>query len=245
MHSQKKNGELSEDSFNTGCACYSYLFYITAKTSKEALKKINYFYRTLRGGLNEYRRSGNILYFKSSLHFYATKHDLQWDKKSVKEFLLNHSSLKTKKKQPTNLPALRDMLGLSLVEKWGNSMITKTCTNKKGEKVERFKSPIQFKPIRYNEEDYVVFFDVFPERNGFFDLQGGRIKVKSSTNNQAELSLSIPDNICLHEMFDEIFSEIDISSTTELYSYDPSSNEGEEIFKTIEDIYNEVKNNMQ
>lgn len=72
---------------------YKYSFDVSGSGYKEVMNRINYFYKSLRSGINEYRGRGeqkrNILYFKSALHYYVTTaRDKQWDKKSI-SFLRN------------------------------------------------------------------------------------------------------------------------------------------------------------
>lgn len=237
-----RDGKEEEDYFDTGCACYGYSFYIPAKTLEEALRKINYFYRSLRSGFNEYRGKNEIFYAKSGMHFYATKHNFEWDKKSIKGMLFDRDKDLEGKMKKEELFAFRDLLGLSSNERWQSykTTITKECRNKKGEKFGRIKSPIQFKPICYSKYDYIVFFDLFPEKSGIPQLKGGKVVVKSSRHKGAVLELKIQADIDLYNVFNEIFSELNFES--QVGEYD-SLTDAKEIFETMKDIYEQLNKN--
>lgn len=239
----QRDGKEEEDYFNTGCSSYRYSFYISAKTPQEALRKLNYFYRSLRSGFNEYRGKNEIFYAKSGMHFYATKHNFEWDKKSIKGVLFNRDQDLRQKMEKKQLFAFRDLLGLSSVERWQSykTTITKECRDKKGNKVDRIKSPIQFKPLCYSMDDYIVFFDVFPERDDLFRLKGGEFIVKSSKHKGPVLQLKIQEGIDLYSVFKEIFSDIKLDSQVD--RYDSLSNEAKEIYETLEDIYDQLNKN--
>lgn len=101
-------------------------------------RKINWFYRSVRSGLNEIRGRNNYpqLYFKSVLFQYV--HDYlnkQWDKKTIKKMFLDaqqRNECATYKDEivcnpiaPINrnedlqLSNFKDLFGLSSLEKWG------------------------------------------------------------------------------------------------------------------------------
>ncbi|KGN85436.1 hypothetical protein [Porphyromonas gulae] len=238
----QRDGKEVEDYFDTGCACYGYSFYIPAKTPQEALRKINYFYKSLRSGFNEYRGKNEIFYAKSGMHFYATKHNFEWDKRSIKGVLFNQDQDLKEKMQNEQLFAFRDLLGLSPVERWQSqkTTITKECRNKNGKKFDRIKSPLQFKPICYSKYDYIVFFDLFPEKSGIHQLKGGKIVVKSSRHKGAILGLKIQEDIDLYNVFNEIFSELNFES--QVAEYD-SLTDAREIYETLDDIYEQLNKN--
>ncbi|KGL55893.1 hypothetical protein HQ50_02500 [Porphyromonas sp. COT-052 OH4946] len=238
----QRDGKEVEDYFDTGCACYGYSFYIPAKTPQEALRKINYFYKSLRSGFNEYRGKNEIFYAKSGMHFYATKHNFEWDKRSIKGVLFNQDQDLKEKMQNEQLFAFRDLLGLSPVERWQSqkTTITKECRNKNGKKFDRIKSPLQFKPICYSKYDYIVFFDLFPEKSGIHQLKGGKIVVKSSRHKGAILGLKIQEDIDLYNVFNEIFSELNFES--QVAEYD-SLTDAREIYGTLDDIYEQLNKN--
>lgn len=238
----QRDGKEVEDYFDTGCACYGYSFYIPAKTPQEALRKINYFYRSLRSGFNEYRGKNEIFYAKSGMHFYVTKHNFEWDKRSIKRMLFDRDKDLEEKMKKERLFAFRDLLGLSSNERWQSYMttITKECRNKNGEKFDRIKSPIQFKPICYSKYDYIVFFDLFPEKSGIPQLKGGKVVVKSSRHKGAVLELKIQEDIDLCSVFNEIFSELNFES--QVGEYD-SLTDAKEIFETMKDIYEQLNKN--
>ncbi|MDO4691932.1 MAG: hypothetical protein Q4A64_03555 [Porphyromonadaceae bacterium] len=178
---------------------------------KKVFSKINYFYRTLRSGLNECRRGGqSVLYMKPMIFYYATDEirNTWWDKRSIKHaFDLKLKKLnkgkKPKEKPPREEPLedkqidYRDMFGLSTNESWGKHYrdveIKKSCFFGEGNnrrKVDRMKSPLQFKPILVSEDQrkktYRIYIGVFEEEVGLSELVANEtiVKVKAIRNDQ-------------------------------------------------------------
>lgn len=97
------------------------------------------FYKSLRSGINRKGRNGTEFYIKPAIFHYAEeKLKLQWDKKSIKQFYIDNN-----KKQ--NLPLIKDLFGLSSLENWISYNVSVT---KENSTIERFKSPLLFKPIK-------------------------------------------------------------------------------------------------
>lgn len=122
---------------------------------------IDYFYKTLRSGINQ-----NGVYIKSLMYSYALDMDEYWDKRTIRyefeHFTYNKetdkgelSDFKTDGENKKEIARLyRDMLGLSSSQTWNSyarDIITKEhkpVTPEDG--IDRFKSPILFKPIFHN-----------------------------------------------------------------------------------------------
>ncbi len=136
-------------------------------TWEGVMNEINDVYKCLRSGINE----GGI-YFKSLMFAYAKSKGQWWDKRIIKELFfpdkLDEQRNEHKKwTEPDPLeeypqvkpndkgiyPMYRDNLGLATVEYWKEYGFK---VKKKGqEDIERFKSPILFKPLRINDQWYV------------------------------------------------------------------------------------------
>lgn len=129
---------------------YKYLF--------EAIDRL---YKTFRGGINY-----KDIYFKSLMYHYAIKKGFSWEKKYMKE---EFSNLVRDNRNNKNSPCYastdavvagnadkyrlyRDMLGLSSEQSWGGVRVKKEDENK-DDQIERFKSPIIFKPILVKESE--------------------------------------------------------------------------------------------
>lgn len=117
---------------------------------KELFTLIELFYKTLRSGINLKDR----LYFKPFIETYAYSKGIQWEKKTIKDQLINN----VKDKSKIEKKIVKDIMGLSVSEKWGSAgMIRKESTASNENKMERFKSPIIFKPIKINNKFRVYF----------------------------------------------------------------------------------------
>lgn len=239
---------------------YKYSFDVSGSGYKEVMNRINYFYKSLRSGINEYRGRGeqkkNILYFKSALHYYVTTVlEEQWDKKSIKEYFfpqqLEEEKTKDKVEDISSKEKndFRDLLGFSTDEAWGKEyQIKKTCkkeTDKGEEEFSRLKSPIQFKPIRFGDK-FTVFFDVFPESSGWNDFLGSEVCVKALYKENATplrekpLTLKVPTDIDLKEALGYIFSNMKLEPRKST-----AIGEGKGIFDDIKAIYDELKRNKK
>ncbi|KGN92115.1 hypothetical protein [Porphyromonas canoris] len=234
---------------------YKYSFDVSGDDYKEVMNRINYFYKSLRSGINEYRGKGeqktSILYFKSALHYYVTTVlNKQWDKKSIKEYFFPQQLEEEKKRHKIEDISskekydFRDLLGFSTDEARGKEyQVKKTCkkeTDKGVEEFSRLKSPIQFKPIRFGN-NFTVFFDVFPESSGWNDFLGSEVCVKALHKENATplrekpLILKVPTNIDLKKALRYIFSNIDPEQRKST-----AMKEGKDIFNDIKAIYNKL-----
>lgn len=127
---------------------------------------IDMFYKTLRSGINQ-----NGVYFKSLMYHYATDQGSYWDKRTIRyEFehftpnkFNDKGEIKDKKDDGDNKKSearlYRDMLGLSSTQTWKSydDEITKDhVADNDNNKIDRFKSPLLFKPI-FTKGEYVVY----------------------------------------------------------------------------------------
>lgn len=112
---------------------------------------INYFYKSLRSGLNEQRkRKGGddfeqVFYMKPMIYHYAKRLGLQWDKRSIKQAIVPQQQEEHDAEHEVEEPLLspddpkfdfRDMFGFSTVEKWGSKEYL-ARNNKKGKRTEK------------------------------------------------------------------------------------------------------------
>jgi len=136
----------------------SYYFDVNSDKMREIFDHIQLLYKTLRSGLNEIRGGGKcIFYFKSLMFLYAKKKlEIQWDKKSIKEEfffrnlneqIINHNNEDIIDYSSNNRKLMKDLLGLSSSEQWKSYRAT---IEKENTEIDRFKSPLFFKPIATN-----------------------------------------------------------------------------------------------
>ncbi len=179
----------------------------------ELFSKIELFWKALRSGINKGKRNNGRFstnfYFKSLVFMYAKSMGIQWEKKSYKECFFSDQLEVQKSTQPKSETLhfskslkylMKDILGLSMNETWvasyNNASIVKrhVVLSENGENydegyIERFKSPITFKPI-YSESQQLwqvfLIIDSTPS-----DLREAIFKISSSSS-ESELELSFP-----------------------------------------------------
>lgn len=140
-------------------------YYFIVKTSDlvTLFKSISDFYAVIRSGIND------GMYIKSALFKYLKENDRQWDKRTIKGFFYSNSEIKAKQTEhpETDSPLVevssgsnimyKELLGLSTNESWQKKGAKLTRQNAD---IQRFKSPILFKPILV-EEGEKSYFKVF------------------------------------------------------------------------------------
>lgn len=129
--------------------------------------KIDYFYKSLRSGINQ------GFYFKSLIFHYAIACNQYYDKRKIRQFYEHFKPYKKEDKgeKDENIRCrpwtkelddisrlYRDMLGLSTSQSWKyyNATVIKESVLPKDDKIDRFKSPLVFKPIYLNEKSVIV-----------------------------------------------------------------------------------------
>jgi len=118
-------------------------------------RELNYFYKSLREGINE-----NGFYIKPLIFEYACKEGVNWEKKRIKEFLNNNNIFHKNEFNNVNscgnhnYKIIRDVFGLSTFQRWMGYNVKIT---KEGE-FKRYPSPLFFKPIKRDDKLYVYFW---------------------------------------------------------------------------------------
>jgi len=146
------------------------------KKYKELFEYIDLFYRTLRSGIN----IGGKFYFKSIMFQYAKSKGWTWDKKAIKEKFVPKCELESQKRKHNNPDVLifesekkyllRDLLGVASFQAYKSYNFD--LQYDKGNEIERFKSPITFKPILSEDKDstkFTVYLILNPIPDGIFD----------------------------------------------------------------------------
>ncbi|RYU93037.1 hypothetical protein [Emticicia agri] len=134
----------------------------------QVFKQIELFWKVARSGYSDGRRDSNN-YIKAPLVFYLNDYfeagkSYFWDKKNIKLAYKDNALVVS----PNNLLA-RDLLGLASESDWksDNVVVKKNHTE---DEIDRYKSPITFKP-RWNEKtkSFDVFIYLNPVEKGFLD----------------------------------------------------------------------------
>lgn len=223
-----------------------YYFTLPQQGDKELFNAIDLFYRTLRSGIN-LKDAGptDKLYFKSLMFQYAKTKDEQWDKRKIRIDLFGkHRKFidveQTRSDDPlgtvifnVGTPKLyRDMLGLSSSQMWYN--YDRANVTKGAPGIDRFKSPITFKPIKSGNkwEVYIISNSIPSHMKGIeFTIES---KDKQSTLTTPEFDL----NEYLRFAF-SYFSDRDLT----IEEYVGKNNAHNEL-KIIQNIYDQLSEQL-
>lgn len=224
-------------------------------TSKDLFIAIDLFYRSIRSGLNlkrKHRATGNFedrLYFKSLLFQYARRPEQNhsWDKRKIRIDLFgNHRKYRdilydrpidtesTLYFEGRETYLYRDLLGLSSVESW---YVYNATVNKKAEGIDRYKSPITFKPVKLNENKYRIYLleSTIPA-----EMLGTAFTI---TGNGKETGLATPEAFSLSDYLTFVCSYFKDKGPTPIEDYVGDHNAREEI-SILEKIYGQLINQV-
>lgn len=219
---------------------------------RKLFEKIEIFYKSLRSGINLYKfdrktkKLNHEFYFKSMMFLYAKSKGIQWDKKSIKEHFfrdkLDQQREKHRNSELLNYSSqkrylVKELLGLSTVENWQSySGATIERESDKSDKIERFPSPIFFKPINKGDH-FIVFFDIKPLDDRIFDKL---FKITKNSNKNRVLELRTPPKnlIDLHDF-------IKFAVSLDLDKHVEDGFKKHEYFGILKDIYSQVRASIE
>jgi hypothetical protein len=188
-------------------------------------KDIDVLHKILRSGINDIRRGGIChFYMKPLIWQYFRERNIGWDKKAIKQRFYStelaaqlraHEDGIEEHNDSSEWPIsyhgarkyhlVKDLLGLSSLEKWRipyNVSITKSSN-----KIDRFKSPIFYKPIKL-DKSYKVFIDaeIIPDdfHDSEFTISNGRNSFVLTTPTVEEFDIT--------DFLIWCFSEVDIEN---------------------------------
>lgn len=193
---------------------YNYLDPLTESFRQQVrlFEVINLFYNTLRSGINQ-SWGQNPIYFKSLMFMYAKNQlKVQWDKKKIKEAVFDMKLAEQKNKYRNSdiihfsAPKsylMRDLLGLASDSQWFGEYHDAIHTESlEREKIERFQSPIFFKPIEQNNGKYRVYFK--GDQKNLNEMLGKKFKISNKSGKSLELYT--PTNFNLDDFLQYAFS---------------------------------------
>jgi hypothetical protein len=202
-------------------------------SSQEALwLYIDLFYRSLRSGINLKGRGGSDkLYFKSLMFQYAKSLGNQWDKRKIKQDLFrkeielqrddNTGTVKYDKGTPL---LYRDMLGLSSSQSW---LSYKATVNKTSKEIDRFKSPITFKPFKKDGgwEVFIIAHSVPKDMmDQSFEIEASGKPTKMSTPSDFDVNAFLEyafayfdEDATIEDYVGEHFAQHEVQILTEIY----------------------------
>lgn len=218
-----------------------------AEQQKHLFSAINWFYKCLRSGINQVNRNGETeFYFKSLMFAYAQDKGDRWDKYTIKNYFFTGGEL------PENKADYRDWLGLSTEEMWGrkynNQKITKSGEIPKQnekvppEEVGRFASPLIFKPMRLQGNQFKVYFGL----TDFPKAEFAKAKIKVETGNKPPLYLTPSAKFDFSEFFRFAFEERDIEEHITQFDRDNINDTRYWLYRDfIQPIFASIRQNLR
>ena len=209
---------------------------------------LNLFYSTLRGGLNQY--GGNqTIYFKSMIFLYAKeKLGAHWDKRAVKENFyagnlkqqFNRYETDVLDANPKQSYLMRDLLGLASESKWWaeykDTISTVHIPASSDEAlIDRFKSPIHFKPIELKDGRFRIYFE--GNQREVDKMLNKKFKI-SSSNRRRSFEIKTPEKFPINDFIAFAISQ-NILNQTEIKTGGRSND-----LELLKDIYKQLKNNV-
>lgn len=223
----------------------------------KAFQAIDLFYKSVRGGINGAQnpytnRFVRDFYMKPLVFVYAKENGIKWEKKIIKEKAFNQK-LDAQQNKHLNTAALdwplgvedekervvRDVLGLSTDQSWmgypggeNGATITKEDT-KKSNVVDRFPSPITFKPIKSKGQYYVYLWaEDIPTAYLQSEMQ---VKV----NKRSIGTYSIWEDFDIHYFFKAYFTVEKLNASMQYRKNDKAESA---IADFLIDIYSQIQN---
>lgn len=239
-------------------------------------EQLDFFYRSLRAGINLKDRQGNdLLYFKSLLFKYAKDGarnqwgtPFQWEKKSIKETYYNGNVIAIARRRPglklstqqtvrptsepltfseTDKKLVKDLFGLSSEESWmGYGTVTKEHKSAdNAQHIDRFASPIIFKPI-WDGEVWHIYFGAKPNAYKFSSFEdtdmaylGQSFSVLATGGEKVDppLSLSMPETFDIDQYLRYVFDRNKFS----IASHVEPKFHGHDAYKWLKHIYDQLQ----
>lgn len=251
----KGYGSFTCITINNNTVSYSpmgYHFTVNSVDSIKALKDIDLFYRSIRSGIQVVRNGETIFYFKSLLFLYFNQKGIKWDKRAIKENLLSwHGRVKSQKdhwnsandsfdkKVKGDSVLARDMLGLSTPQKWSSYKKTIKKEHKPSnvqEKIDRFKSPITFKPVYFEDKNkFVVYIVVSEIPDDMYDT----VFEISTDRDSFQINTPIKKHFSMQTYLDWLFKADDNGNYVNIYEM--SSNVSYSVYNKLKQIFEDLR----
>lgn len=215
---------------------------------------LDWFYRSLRGGINRKgTNDSDEFYFKSLLFLYFRHQNppVQWDKKTIKQTFYPTDLAAQRKKlartdliaseplhfEHTNKYLVKDLLGLSSEEMWlsYSDSITKKHRKSGDKEIARFASPIIFKPIEL-EPGVMTVFILFNEAD-LQDMLDQTFDISSrAKRTKINPPLKTPEKFSLDDFFGFITNPANFRITTHVETRFHSTDEYRSLKATFDTL---------
>jgi hypothetical protein len=226
------------------------------KKYKDLFSDIDLFYRTLRSGIN--RKGETDFYFKSIMFLYAKQKGWTWDKKAIKEKFVDEKILKNQMEKHNSPDILtfkgkneylvRDLLGVAPLQHYFyynpylhlsyNFYLQYDEKNK----IQRFQSPIIFKPIATDENNFRVYLILNHIPDEMFNKKFKINKIPGNPKNDFK-ELFTPPRFDIEDFLKFAIS-LDIANHVEQKYHEKQKND-KNYYHIIYDIYSSLKKNIQ
>jgi len=214
-----------------------YKFTSNPNKYKEDIKIL---YSFMRQGINLPNREGTRFYSKPSIFLYMKNQNITWDKKAIKEKYfstrLNEQKIKHIEADncvnysTNNKHLVRDLFGLSSEQEWYT--YRKARILKENKEIDRFKSPITFKPILSGDKKNIEVY--FWADDTIEKILNKEFLIK--VDKKGDLKLSTPNKFNFDDFFNFTFN-INLSKHIQSEYHNQSE------YTTLSRIFNEIRGN--
>jgi hypothetical protein len=218
------------------------------KKYKDLFSDIDLFYRTLRSGIN--KKGETDFYFKSIMFLYAKQKGWTWDKKAIKEKFVDEKILKNQMEKHNSPDILtfkgkneylvRDLLGVAPFQNY-SSYNFRLQYDKENE-IQRFQSPIIFKPIATDKNKFRVYLILNHIPDEMFNKKFKINKIPGNPKNDFK-ELFTPPRFDIEDFLKFAIS-LDIANHVEQKYHEKQKND-KNYYHIIYDIYSSLKKNIQ
>ena len=223
---------------------------------RKLFENIDLFYKTLRSGVNIKEKNGNKFYFKPIMFLYAKERGWTWDKKAIKSKFVNDKTLDDQKKEHNysdiltfsggNEYLVRDLLGVAPSQVYKSYKYYKSYNFSlkydEENEIERFKSPITFKPINLGSREstaFMVHITLNPIPEGIFNKKFRVNKVVDKKTSDT-LTLTTPPS-SEHFNIEDYFN---FALNINLFSHVDEDSRKNWRYRIINDIYHQLRTQL-
>ena len=220
-------------------------FPLEAQSFESAMKRVQWFYQSLRQGLNVYGRQGQLFYMKPMIFLYARSKGVQWEKKTVKEnFLRAQLENEARRHNEDDSPVVfsspdkrmvKTVFGMSSNEDWvkSNPRIRITISDNEADetrKFDRIPSPLTFKLFRREDtHSYDVYVIV---KDNYQDIRNKQFMITESKSHETlPAPLSVIDNFSWSDFWDFV-QKYNVEDAMTCHD-----SHGRDIYDTLVEIY--------
>lgn len=243
-----------------------YSFTVESDRYSELFSTIDFFYKSIRGGINGIAHPNPIerwqrgfeqeFYMKPMIFLFAASKEIEWEKKAIKARYFSGKLDKQQDKfplEPEEEPAplhfkgkqriVRDLFGLATNQTWGkeygNAEIEKSdaSATEKNKGIERMKSILFFKPVLEGNH-YRVYFREKVDAKALETFRSSKFKIQ--VNKSGSLELPVWNDFSISDFFKFAFQEVRVENSMNFPDTDRAISISEELIR----IYTEIRQSI-